>query len=66
MKDSDLFQHQPLHVKMWRYRYYLNIPFYTLQVYFYTFGSLMTAYSIAIGMAQSKMKWIYPLNKEDL
>lgn len=66
MKNSDLFQYQPLHIKLWRFRYYLNIPFYTLQVYFYTCGSLMTAYSIGIGMAQSKMKWTYSLDKEDL
>lgn len=68
---SDLFQDQPWYIKLWRYRHYLCIPYNTI-IYRY-FSNIADkkwkyAYSIAIGDAQIKMRWVYTLQevKENL
>ena len=63
---SDLFQDQPWYIKLWRYRHYLRIPYSTI---IYRYRSKIAeknwkyAYSIAIGDAQLKMRWIYSLQE---
>ena len=63
---SDLFQDQPWYIKLWRYRHYLSIPYYTV---IYRYRSKIAeknwkyAYSIAIGDAQIKMRWVYTLQE---
>lgn len=65
MKD-DRFQNQPWYIKLWRYRWYLKIPFVTIH---YRFNSNLCdrewkkAYSIAIGDAQLKMKWYHTMEE---
>lgn len=59
---SDRFQYQPWYVKLWRYRYYIPIPFYATKMWLFSkwdcfsFGN---AWSIAVGLAQVKMNWLY-------
>jgi hypothetical protein len=68
---SNLFQDQPWYIKLWRYRHYLRIPYSTI---IYRYRSKIAeknwkyAYSIAIGDAQLKMRWVYTLQevKENL
>ena len=63
---SDLFQDQPWYIKLWRYRHYLSIPYSTI---IYRYRSKIAeknwkyAYSIAIGDAQLKMRWVYSLQE---
>ena len=63
---SNLFQDQPWYIKLWRYRHYLRIPYNTI-IYRY-FSNIADkkwkhAYSIAIGDAQIKMRWLYTLEE---
>jgi hypothetical protein len=62
-EEKDRFQHQPWYIKLWRYRYYILIPLYTIQIYFKTKTkwnlTLKQAWSIEKGMAQVKMNWLY-------
>jgi len=68
---TDRFQDQPWYIKLWRYRHYLRIPYSTI---IYRYRSKIAeknwkyAYSIAIGDAQLKMRWVYTLQevKENL
>jgi hypothetical protein len=75
-RTSELFQDQPWYIKLWRYRYYLLIPYHTFLYRYFTKMSEKNwkyAFSIAIGDAQVKMRWLYTLeevitrrnNKED-
>lgn len=64
MTKSDLFQDQPWYIKVWRYRWYLRIPYYTVLYRYksnFADGEWKLAYSIAKGEAQYKMKWYYTL-----
>ena len=63
---KDRFQNQPWYIKLWRLRWYLKIPFHTITYRFkskFTDGEWKKAYSLAIGDAQYKMKWIYTLQE---
>ena len=63
---KDRFQNQRWYVKLWRFRWYLKIPFDTITYRFkskFTDGEWKKAYSLAIGDAQYKMKWIYTLQE---
>lgn len=66
MKKDDRFQNQPWYIKLWRYRWYLKIPFGTIR---YRFNSSLCdrewrkAYSMAIGDAQLKMKWYHTIEE---
>ena len=63
---NSLFQDQPWYIKLWRYRHYLRIPYSTI---IYRYRSKIAeknwkyAYSIAIGDAQIKMRWVYTLQE---
>lgn len=65
MKDVR-FQNQPWYIKLWRYRWYLKIPFGTIH---YRFNSDLCdrewrkAYSMAIGDAHLRMKWFYTMQE---
>jgi phenolic acid decarboxylase len=66
MTTKDRFQDQPWYVKLWRFRWYLKIPFDTITYRFksrFTDGEWKKAYSLAIGDAQYKMKWFYTLDE---
>ena len=60
------FQDQPWHIKLWRYRYYLCVPYYAT-IYRYCSNRAekewKCAFSIAIGDAQIKMKWFYTIEE---
>ena len=63
---SNRFQDQPWYIKLWRLRWYLKIPLDTIVYRFnsrFTDGEWKKAYSLAIGNAQYKMKWIYTLQE---
>ena len=63
---KDRFQNQPWYIKLWRLRWYLKIPLDTITYRFnsrFTDGEWKKAYSLAIGNAQYKMKWIYTLQE---
>lgn len=61
---EDRYQHQPWHVKLWRRRHYIPIPFVALRAYLagkriredLPFG---VCWRIAIGLAQVKMLWLH-------
>jgi len=65
MRDkADRYQHQPWHVKLWRRRHYIPIPFVAVRIYLATRKSreglpFRAAWSIAIGLAQVKMNWLH-------
>lgn len=65
-KMSNRFQDQPWYIKLWRYRHYLRIPYSTI---IYRYRSKIAeknwkyAYSIAMGEAHYRMKWIYTLEE---
>ena len=63
MKELDRFQYQPWYVKLWRYRHYMGIPYSALNMWFHTRNdddlNFKNCWSIAIGLAQVKMKWYY-------
>jgi hypothetical protein len=69
------FQDQPLHVKIWRFRHYLRIPFDACVFWVrsveeetatppteeYERMSFSQCWGLAIGMAQCRMWWLYPV-----
>jgi len=62
---DDRFQNQPWYIKLWRYRYYLTIPWETLHTWFASKGeeSLYICWSISIGMACVRMKWTHTMEE---
>lgn len=63
---SNRFQDQSWYVKLWRYRWYLRVPFHTLNIYFKSKMAnqdLRLAYSIAMGEAHYKMNWLYTMEE---
>lgn len=65
---DDRFQFQPWYIKLWRYRWYLKIPFDALRLWWYNRNSNRKdgeklswkhCWSIAKGSAQCPMKWYY-------
>jgi len=63
---ADRYQYQPWHIKLWRRRHYIRIPLMALKFYIADFSrgchsalSLRNAWSIAIGLAQVKMNWLW-------
>ena len=60
---SNRFQDQPWHIKLWRYRYYILIPYWATRMWlFENFKdplSFKNCWSIAIGLAQINMEWLY-------
>ena len=61
------FQDQPWYVKLWRYRWYLKVPFDTVRIYFankkFVEDKLYFAYSLAMGEAHIKMNWLYTMDE---
>jgi len=71
-EDNDRYQNQPWYIKLWRRRYYLLIPYFTIVCYLYNIFmvskneerlSLNKCWKINIGLAQMKMKWYYDWNE---
>jgi hypothetical protein len=75
MKEEIRYQDCPWYVRLWRRRWYLMVPIWTIQ-YFKTpwtneDGSLgeeswntwSLSYSIAVGEAQGKMRWYYTMDE---
>ena len=70
---DDRYQNQNLLVKIWRRRWYLLIPYSTIDMWLRnvfhlrdeegTFGSLRVYWSIAVGSAQGPMKWYYTMEE---
>jgi hypothetical protein len=60
------FQDSPWYVKLWRYRYYIPIPYSAVRTYILDGKALdlsfANAWGIAVGMAQVKMHWYYDWN----
>jgi hypothetical protein len=61
---SNRYQYQPWYIKLWRRRHYLSIPFVALRAHLSRPEDLhrppfKIAWSIAIGLAQVKMNWLY-------
>lgn len=61
---DDRFQHQPWYVRLWRRRHYWRVPYDAWTFYWadrrtgdpWGWGC---AWSVAIGMAQGRMNWVY-------
>lgn len=63
---SNRFQEQPWYVKLWRYRWYIRVPYDTLRIYFnhkMAIDELGHTYSIAMGEAHYRMNWLYTLDE---
>jgi len=57
---NDRYQNQPWHIKLWRRRFYLPIPFNALSLKIsHPEDPMALHWRLAIGLAQSKMKWYY-------
>jgi hypothetical protein len=65
-KMSNRFQDQPWYIKLWRYRWYIRVPYDTMNYWrkgrFHN-GELGLCYSMAMGEAHLKMNWIYTLEE---
>jgi hypothetical protein len=64
MNKDKRYQNQPWYIKLWRRRFYLLIPYRTATIYWYNRKeedkiSFKNCYSIAIGLAQVNMNWVY-------
>jgi hypothetical protein len=64
---SNRFQDQSWYVKLWRYRWYLKVPFDAVRIYFVNKKicdrDFYFAYSLAMGEAHYKMKWLYTMEE---
>lgn len=64
---SNRFQDQPWYVKIWRYRWYLKVPFDVVRIYFanknFCDKNFYFAYSLAMGEAHIKMNWLYTMDE---
>ncbi len=61
MKDNR-YQFQPWYVKLWRRRHYISVPFMALG-FWDTEMSWRTSWSLAKGLAQGKMNWVYTMKE---
>lgn len=62
------FQESPWPIKLWRFRYYLLIPYKAIKYYLASKSSqepmsFSASWSVAIGMAQVKMYWYYTIEE---
>lgn len=67
---QDRYQYQSWYIKLWRLRWYLYIPIDILFSYLHDLflsksykESLHNKWSIAVGMAQLRMNWVYDLEE---
>jgi len=64
---SNRFQDQKWYVKLWRYRWYLRVPYDTLRIYIKNRKThkdeFYVAYSIAMGEAHYRMNWLYSMEE---
>lgn len=64
---DDRFQNQPWFVKLWRYRFYLLIPWNATLLWWWNRKDedidFSVAWGICIGGAQIKMKWYYTMEE---
>lgn len=67
---KDRFQYQKWYIKLWRYRYYLLIPYRAIIFWWHKpwdhkrdWWGFKIAWKIEIGMAQGKMKWYWTLEE---
>jgi len=64
---SNRFQDQVWYVKLWRYRWYLKVPFDAVRIYFANKKlcdkNFYFAYSLAMGEAHIKMNWLYTMDE---
>lgn len=65
---ANRYQHQPWYVQLWRRRWYLLIPIWTIDKWMLTWQdgervSLADAYSWAKGWTHYKMRWWYSMEE---
>jgi hypothetical protein len=64
---KDRFQDQPWYIKLWRLRWYIPVSYQTVRIYLANRKKidkdLYFAYSLAMGEAHYKMKWLYSLEE---
>lgn len=57
---DDRYQFQPWHVRLWRRRHLILVPWVTLQIKLdHPQDPWGLAWSVASGLAHCKMKWVY-------
>lgn len=63
---KDRYQFQPWYVRIWRRRHYIPIPFRALRFWCaslegggHSYLSFRSCWSIAKGLAQGRMNWVY-------
>jgi hypothetical protein len=56
---NNRFQYQPWYIKLWRYRYYIKIPFIAGSMFIKCKTLRGHCYSVAKGLMQAKMNWVY-------
>ncbi len=61
MNKQNRFQYQPFYIKLYRFRWYLLIPFETFKIWIYNWKeeSFCTCWHICKGLAQMRMNWMY-------
>lgn len=68
-RHLERFQCQPWYIRLWRYRWYFQIPFNATWWWFKNLfnkqqrESFSFYWSIAIGIAQSPMQWYYTMDE---
>ena len=58
-KKEDRYQYQPWYICFWRRRYYIMIPYTTFKFWKGNKISWKLCWSIAMGIIQYKMNWVY-------
>jgi len=53
------FQNQPWYIKLWRLKWYLLIPYWSLCLTYTKVSEFYNCWKIATGIAQAKMNWLY-------
>lgn len=60
--ETESFNNKPFYVKLWRYRWFVRVPYDTLIIYYtteYDERSLKRSFEIAMLEANYRMKWHY-------
>ena len=77
LKLANRFQNKPWYIKLWRYRWYIPIPFKATRSWLHGLIldikepihshnralSFKTCWSIHVGMAQGDMEWFYTMDE---
>lgn len=63
--EPPLFQDCNKLIQLWRYRWYLLIPFETIYYFVKSKENIRLLWKLSMGLAQSRMRWFYTFDSVD-